>query len=111
MLQIVFPPAAALQPSLRGHQDVWLLQICLQQLAPVADAYRYVTYWLEVTKTHTIAPPRALCVHQLVLRGLPQNLVHHAAITLGSRAIDGPIQPAAQYVFSLQPRSDLKLGG
>ena len=73
--------------------------------------YRYVTYWLEVTKTHTIAPPRALRVHQLVLRGLPQNLVHHAAITLGSRAIDGPVQPAAQYVFSLQPRNDLKLGG
>ena len=73
--------------------------------------YRYVTYWLEVTKTHTIAPPRTLRVHQLVLRGLPQNLVHHAAITLGSRAIDGPIQPAAQYVFSLQPRNDLKLGG
>ena len=80
---------------------------CALMLVP----YRYVTYWLEVTKTHTIAPPRALRVHQLVLRGLPQNLVHHAAITLGSRAIDGPVQPAAQYIFSLQPRNDLKLGG
>eukprot|EP00891_Asterochloris_glomerata_P003134 jgi/Astpho2/3134/Aster-x1123 len=71
---------------------------------------RYVTYWLEVTKTHIIAPPRPLRINQLVLRGLPQNLVHHAAITLGSRAVDGSVQPAAQYVFSLQPRNDLKLG-
>lgn len=79
---------------------------CTPSLVP----YRYVTYWLEVTKTHIIAPPRPLRINQLVLRGLPQNLVHHAAITLGSRAVDGSVQPAAQYVFSLQPRNDLKLG-